>query len=170
MNREEVRAKLMAASFRAIKSVGVIRAANHILIDIRALPPFVASAFNGMRVRLRIPAQLQEGRIIEGELSAVEVLPPNGCVPVIRLYAATPHGRMLLRTPSIHASHRAYKAASHHFRFVPDVKDDTMPISSRRVFQRSGFSTKSNVADVTFLFNGEERTLQNGSFAHEVLP
>lgn len=168
MDKEALRTKLLMASFRAIKSVSVMKSGNHILIDIRALPDFVASAYNGMRVRLRIASPSGENAFAEGALAGIIVNPANG-FPVAHGFYAMP-GRIPLRIHArapIVSSHRTHVAKAHHFRFVPDVTDEAAPISTRKVFERSGITTKSNVAEVTFLSDGTPQTHPNVTFARD---
>lgn len=166
MDKEALRTKLLMASFRAIKSVSVMKSGSHILIDIRAFPDFVSSAFSGMRVRLRIMSPTGEETFAEGALARATVTTTNGYSAAHRLYAMPERIPLRIHArPPIVSSHRSHAAMAHHFRFVPDATEDAAPISTRKVFERSGITSKSNVAEVTFLSDGTSQTHPNVSFS-----
>ncbi len=169
MGKEALQTKLLMASFRVIKSVSVMKSGNHILIDIRALPGFVSSVLNGMRVRLRIVSPPAEDTFIEGALACATAATANGHPLAQRFYAMPSRVLLPVRVrPLIVSSHRTRAATAHHFQFVPDESDDVAPISTRKVYEHSGITPRSNVAEVTFLSDGTPQTHPNVSFAPDV--
>ncbi len=169
MDKEAQRTKRLMASFRAIKSVSVVKSGNHILIDIRAFPGFAAQEFGGMRVRLRIVSPPREDAFIEGALASATVAAANGHPLAQRFYAMPSRILLPIRVrPPLVSSHHARTTTTHHFQFVPDASDDAAPISTRKAYEHSSITPKSNVAEVTFLSDGTPQTHPNVSFESDV--